>query len=189
MATSVQWNIGDPFSAMPLYYAGIILAVGLLENFLGYKIFKIQVAIVLFAAGAYYGYLLLGPTVHHILGIIAGVLLGMFLAAISIKIYKAGVFLFVGLWTGLLAASITDLLWAGVIAGIILGLIGAALVKPGIIISSSMAGGSMMAAGILGLLRLNFYNVFWIGAFSLAIAGAVFQFSHNKDVPIAGDHQ
>lgn len=183
-----EWTFGDSFADMPKMFALGMIAVGLIECFLGFKIFKIQVAVVSFFAGIVLGYQALGVTVHSVLGIIAGVVLGAALSVVSFKIYKAGVFIFVGLWIGLLVDALSGYWWVGLLAGLVAGAIGMILVKPALIISSSIAGGVFIAAGVLGLIGQDWQLVFTIGSIALAVLGLGVQFETNKHAPMQGEY-
>lgn len=186
MAGVTEWTAGDSLALMPIYYALGFIVMGLIQGLLGYKIFKIQVAVIVFLGGFYIGYAALGTTVSHVLGLILGAVLGVALAGVSVKVYRAGVFLFVGMWIGLIVDAATGMWWVGVIAGVLAGLLGAAMVKPAIIISSSLAGASMGAAGVLGLIRWD--NSVVLAIISAVAAGffIVFQFGINKELPQQG---
>ena len=139
---------------IPVIVTGIIaIALGLLESFFGYRIFKVQVAIVVFLAG-----LAIGISAFNAafgiwwLSIVLGIVLGVLLAWISMKIYKVGVFLVVGAFAYLVAIAFVQNVWFGLIIAVVAGLLGVFLTKPVVIIATSFGGGSIAAGGLAMLI-------------------------------------
>ncbi len=79
----------------PLVVVGLIMVLlGLLEAFLGYRIFKIQVAIVAFLAGFFIGLGAMNAAFGVVwLSLAVGVVLGAVFIWLSVKFFKVGLFL------------------------------------------------------------------------------------------------
>ncbi len=173
---------------VPVIVAGILaVALGALESFLGYRIFKIQVAIVAFLAGLAIGISAFQAAFGILwLSIAFGVLLGALLAWVSIKIYKVGVFLVVGIFAFLVTLAFVQNVWFGLIAGIVAGVLGVFLTKPVIIVATAFGGGSVAASGI-GMLFWNATDggpvwLHWAILAALGISGAIVQFRTTRGV-------
>lgn len=171
---------------IPVIVMGIIaIALGLLESFLGYRIFKVQVAIVAFLAGLAIGMSAFGAAFGILwLAVLLGVVIGALLAWLSIKIYKVGVFLLVGAFAYLVALLFVPNFWFALIIGVVVGVLGAFLTKPIIIFATSFGGGSIAASGLsmliwgspeagLGWLR-------WVILIVLGVFGMVIQLRTTK---------
>lgn len=138
---------------VPVVAAVIAIALGLLESFLGYRIFKVQVAIVAFLGGLGIGIEVMTLLFNILwLSIVVGVLLGVLLAFISIKIYKIGVFLLVGFFTFSAVFGFTLNIWIALVAGVVVGIIGVFLTRTIIILVTAFGGGNVIASGIGGLI-------------------------------------
>lgn len=138
---------------VPVAAAIVAIALGLLECFLGYRIFKIQVAIIAFLAGLGGGIGLMDSLVGILwLSIVVGVVIGALLAFVSMKIYKVGVFLLVAFFGFVIVTAVTFSPLVGLIVGVVLGIIGVFLTKPIIILSTAFGGGSLVAGGIGSLI-------------------------------------
>ncbi len=138
---------------IPVIIAGILaIALGGLESFAGYRVFKVQVAVIAFLAGLAIGLSAFSAAFGiWWLSLVLGVLLGALLAWLSIKIYKAGVFLLVGVFAYLVAVSFVPNVWFALIIGVAVGFVGVFATKPIIIIATAFGGGSIAAGGIAAL--------------------------------------
>lgn len=149
----------------------VVLAIGALQCFAGYKTFKSVIRLI-----AFFTCLLLGSLISFSKGasfpvsLIIGVVAGIICAIIAYKLYKVGVFVkafidgflvsaVIGLGMSNISnsnmASVGDLsafqsiLITSIIIGIIVGIVAVIFVKPVIIISSSFTGGALCSAGLL----------------------------------------
>ena len=171
---------------IPVIVAGILaIALGALESFLGYRVFKVQVAIVAFLAGLAIGFSAFQAAFNILwLSILLGVLLGALLAWISIKIYKAGVFLVVGAFAYLVAIAFVHNAWFGLIIGVAAGLLGVFLTKPVVILATAFGGGSIAVGGV----SMLFWGspeggptwLHWAILAVLGICGAIVQFRTTR---------
>lgn len=169
--------------------AGVaLILVGLLECFLGYKVFKVQVAIVCFLAGFGLGWYGLGQTFGMVwLGIVSGIVFGILLCVISLKIYKAGVFIFLAFFAFWAGFAFT-LSWVfGLILAVAVGILGIFLVKHILILSTAINGAGMVAGGIAALAGINGRLLPGIITAVLAVLGAIVQYKTNpkQDTPPA----
>lgn len=170
---------------LPVIITGVIaIALGLLESFLGYRIFKVQVAIVGFLAGFSIGMSAFGAAFGILwLSISLGVLLGVLLAWLAVKIYKAGVFLLVGAFAYLTALVFVPNFWFALIVAVLVGLLGVFLTKPVIIISTAFGGGGIAAGGLSMLIWGSPQaGPFWLQpavVVVLGILGLIVQFRAN----------
>lgn len=139
---------------VPVIVLGIVgILLGALESFLGYRVFKIQVAIIAFLAGLGIGMSAAGAAFGiQWLSIVLGIVLGLLLAWLSMKIYKIGVFLVVGSLAYIVAIGFVANMWFGLIVGAIVGILGVVLTRHVIIITTSIAGGNMAASGLATLI-------------------------------------
>ncbi|NLW77878.1 MAG: hypothetical protein GXY32_00490 [Ruminococcaceae bacterium] len=173
---------------IPAIVAGILaMALGLLESFLGYRIFKVQVAIIAFLAGLTIGMNAFDAAFGIFwLSIVLGVVLGVLLAWLSVKIYKVGVFLLVGAFAYLVAIAFVQNFWFGLIAGIVVGLLGVFLTKPVIILSTAFGGASMAGGGLAMLIWGSAQGgpgwLQWVIVAVLGVLGAVVQFRTTREI-------
>lgn len=174
---------------VPVWAAIVVLVLGLLECFFGYRVFKIQVAIVAFLAGLSGGMGLMGSLVGILwLSIVVGIIIGALLAFVSMKIYKVGVFLLVAFFGFIIVTALTFMPLIGLIIGIVLGIVGVFLTKPVIILSTAFGGAGLVASGIGSLIwKSAEATPIWLSAIILVALGvfaSIIQFRttrHMKD--------
>jgi MFS family permease len=158
---------------------GIILVVfGLVNAFLGYKIFKLLLAIMGFIVGglvgilaaAYSGGLKSDTAISYFM---VGAVLGAILAGVF---HSLGVLLVVGGMCGLIAFLLTGDKDTALGIGVICGIVSVIFEKYAIIIATSFFGGSTAATGIwyIGLSNGQDLRIGGIGLI-IAICGLIFQ--------------
>ena len=159
----------------------VAIVIGALECYFGYKIFKIQVAIIGFLLGFAIGVFGAGILADSPgLGILAGIILGVLFVVLSLKVYFAGVFLFVGSMGFLIGFLTSQNVWFGVILGVTFGVLGAFAAKHIIIISTSLSGGVLMGVGLSGLIGSNILAVIIIGSTIFAATGLYVQYKMDR---------
>jgi len=130
----------------------VLIIAGLLNAFFGYKLFKVVLAIIGFLAGAAAGFAVFLMTGDGAVGgdamiwyILIGGLIGSFIAGF---LHKVGVFLVVGSMGVIVAFLATQNTQFSLVLGVICGVVGVFLEKYVIIVSTSLAGGSLTSTGI-----------------------------------------
>lgn len=171
-----------------LIVAGIIsIALGILEAFWGYRLFKIQVALIALLAGFFFGFIL-GESFFSIywLAIVIGILVGALCAFLAIKFFKVGEFLVVGFFAFLLGISLTNNIWLGLLFGIVGGVLGIFFTKPLIIIATAFGGAGLVASGIgtlfWGSPQLEPMWLHWIILLFIGVGGALVQFRNTRNI-------
>ncbi|MDL2294828.1 TMEM198/TM7SF3 family protein [Ruminococcaceae bacterium OttesenSCG-928-D13] len=171
----------------PVIVLGIVtILLGAVESFLGYRIFKIQVAIVAFLAGLAIGISAFNAAFGiQWLAIALGVVLGALLGWLSMKIYKVGVFIVVGSLAFTVAFLFVHNGWFGLIAAVIVGVLGVLLTKHVIIITTAISGGSMIAGGVAILIwGASQAAPLWLQVVSVVVfgvSGIIVQYRTNRD--------
>lgn len=175
------------------------LAVSLLWSlsscFLGYKLMKVWITVAGFVLG-----FLLGDVMCALLHVknfgvffFIGTVVGIALAIVSFKLYKAGVFLLGAVLGGGISALVlgTQEWWhilVAVLIGSAVGALAVVAVKPVVIFSSAISGGLSALRTACTLFALGSFTdsaatlVLW-GGVALALAGVVVQFATNKKEP------
>ncbi|MDR1689391.1 MAG: TMEM198/TM7SF3 family protein [Clostridiales bacterium] len=162
----------------------VIIILGLINAFLGYKIFKVTLAISGFFVGALVGVIIFiaanadsllyasfdGMIWFVLIGAIAGALFAMFF-------HKVAVFLTIWTFGALAFTLITQNEQMSLVLGLICGIVGVIVEKYVIIATTAFAGGYLVSAGfwLFGAASLEFNDtraVSWV----VAILGIVFQF-------------
>lgn len=172
-------------NTMPMAVVVIAMILGLLECFLGYRILKIQVAVMGFLVGVALGMDIMGALVGILwLSILVGVLLGLLLGFISFKIYKLGVFFTVAFFGFSIAFLFTHSALIALIIGIVLGILGVFLTKHIIILITAFGGASILANGVGNLIYGSSDAApFWLTALIVVVVGvigAVVQFTTTR---------
>ncbi|MCI8729893.1 MAG: TMEM198/TM7SF3 family protein [Lachnospiraceae bacterium] len=168
--------------------AGVTLAIGLLNCFLGYRLLKVWLSLTGFTIGALAGYTIAShytrsSAIQITVLLLAGLLLGM----IAFHIYRIGAFL---LCSQAAVVSISILLQPKdslkfmicLAAAIVVGLLGAAFVKPMVIFHTALGGGFAAAVSAAGLLHKEAdAKIMFFGA-ALTAAGIVVQAVSTRKV-------
>lgn len=188
-------DIATKIRGLEIYESLVMAAVGLAVLLFGYRLKKVAFFIIWFLIG-YNIMLVLMPIINGAVPQIAGdslyqILLpiagGVLLAMLGFSIEKlcvAGIcfFLVMLITIQYFGTDITTLV-IGAIIGAVAAASATALMKPAIIIATSIAGGWALSLALLSIFPVIDYNVFYfpfIAAF--AILGAIFQFATTKHV-------
>ena len=165
--------------------AGVTLAIGLLNCFLGYRLLKVWLSLTGFTIGALAGYTIASHyTRSSAIQITVLLLAGLLLA---FHIYRIGAFL---LCSQAAVVSISILLQPKdslkfmicLAAAIVVGLLGAAFVKPMVIFHTALGGGFAAAVSAAGLLHKEAdAKIMFFGA-ALTAAGIVVQAVSTRKV-------
>lgn len=174
---------------MEIPTAAVALIVGLFLLFFGYRVKKIAITIIWFIVGfwlvsQFIDKVVADQTWQLILECVGGLVLGMF----GMTIERFAVFVTVGAAFGLSIIQnfgpVTD--WTlpaiAVAVGVVAGVVGVWLIKPMIILATSVEGSSLVVANALTL--MNIAKPEWYPILFLAIAavGAIFQWNNCKNI-------
>ena len=186
-------ELGERFRGMELYESLVMAAVGLAVLLFGYRIKKIAFFIIWFLIG-YNLMMVLMPVINSAVPQIAAnnlwqILLpiagGLLLALLGFSIEKlciAGIcFFLVMLITIQYFGTDIPILVIGAIIGVVAAASATAMVRPAIIIATSIAGAWALSLALLNIFPVIDYNIFYfpfIAAF--ALLGAIFQFATTK---------
>jgi len=160
----------------------ILFVFGILQCFLGYKIFNFWIAICGFITfGILGGLLTVFISGSSGVGIFFALLFAIGGAYISFKIYKVGVFTLCGLMGLLLAYILTQSIELSIFIGLVVGTLSQFFVKPVIIFSTSTSGGFTSAMSLLMILKIDNYLDSIFLSITFAICGVLVQlFLHKK---------
>ncbi len=162
---------------------------GLVGCYFGYKIFKIQCGIVGFALGFILGMGIGTSSTQNIgIGVLCGIVLGALFAFVAVKVYYIGVYIFhgmigtviIGLLTALFGGDGGTAVIIGMIGGIVVGIISVIYAKFIIIYSSSVAGGSLAATGLMAVFSSDNIGIQILLSGLFIITGIVYQYKSNK---------
>ena len=162
------------------FLAAVFVIIGALYCFLGYKIFKFQMAIAAFIAGVVFGYLVFVDAVDTLLiAILIGVVIGVACAIVAVQFYRVGLFICVG-FLGFLAGYLAvGYLIAGVILGIVFGVAGFFFDYHVIIIATSVFGGMVLCLGLNYLIDMN--KIIFLSVTAIFSAGGLLvQYKINR---------
>ena len=161
----------------------------LLNCFFGYKLQKVWIAIVGFLIGFFIGFVCSVSLfkLNAGIGTLAGVLLGLVLAFVAFKIYKAGVFLLCGITIYGMLYQLISVQWLGIVLGILCG-IGAGILalkflRPAIIFSTAVGRGVSGAQQLLSLFKVTNLTIVLCAGLALAAAGMIVQFKTTSENP------
>lgn len=173
-----------------LLITGIVLVVlGLLEALLGYRIFRIQVAVIAFLAGCTIGFGVLYAAFGILwLSIVVGVVLGALFIWLSIKFFNVGVFLIGAFFGFALGIGIMQNVWIGALVAVVVGALAVMLTRPVVILSTAFGGASLFAGGISTIFWKSSQAepvwLHWIIIVVVGICGAIVQFRTTKEYSI-----
>ncbi len=183
----------DSYSAaqQQTVFLPVIIAIiaGLLICFFGYRFIRLWCAIIGFAAGA-----LIAAVIAAAMGadvvLIPAIAVGLITAALSFAFYKAGVFVIgfgaaLNVANGLMSAYGIEIQWWMIIIALAvavgIGMLAVRLVKPVIIVCTSLSGAVSVVINILGLFHVTNWVVIFVVSGILAVAGMAYQIiGHGK---------
>lgn len=189
--------LNDFFANVGTIGLAISLLLSLAGCFFGYKLMKFWIAVAGFMLGFVLGDVICSLLKVESFGIffLIGAVVGIVLAIVSFKLYKAGIFLLGAVLGGGISALVlgTQEWWhilVAVLIGLAVGSLAVVAVKPVVIFSSAISGGlsTLQTAGALFLLdtlTTSASTIILVGGIVLAAAGIVVQFMTNKKGPEA----
>ena len=182
----LEWAIPD-FGEIMGTVGTVVLIVGILNAFFGYKLFKTMLSIMGFLVGAVIGLMVFlgsessGDSGTMWLYLLGGGFLGSVLADLF---HSLGVFITVGGMGAIVALVLSQDTRTACIAGVICGIIGAAAEKYAIIVTSAMSGGSLVVTGLWlrSAAAGEYRESSWIG-WAVCICGILFQLWLERRAP------
>lgn len=159
----------------------ILFIYGILQCFLGYKIFKFWIAVCGFLIfgilGGLVSVFIIGSSGA---GIFFGFLFAIGGAYISLKIYKVGVFTLCGLMGFLFAYILTQIIALSIFISLVIGILSLFFVKPVIILSTSVSGGFAASMSLLIILKIDNDLASILLSVAFSIVGVLSQLALNK---------
>jgi hypothetical protein len=183
-----------------------IIIIGLLMCFLGYKIFRVWLAVSGFFLGAQLGLYLGGMLEGDVWPVVGAIVIGTLLAVFAYFLFKVGAVL-IGVLMGAMVTSILlgsldiePVWWAQLIGAVLVGITAWVFIRPFIVSASSFLGSYMAIGGIFALvtkqtfyqaqnqqamlsIRLPWYLL--LAVIALAVLAAAAQFKLYKKTPEA----
>ena len=181
-----------------------IIIIGLLMCFLGYKIFRVWLAVSGFFLGAQLGLYLGGMLQGDVWPVVGAIVVGIMLALFAYFLFRVGA-VFIGVLMGAMFTSallgsldIEPIWWALLIGAVLVGITAWVFIKPFIVLASSFLGSYMAVGGAYALISgQTFYqaqnqhvmlsiNLPWyllLAAIVLAVLAAAAQFKLYKNTP------
>lgn len=192
-AENIEELISGHGGGLVTFVLVVTLLVGLLNCFLGYKLFKIMVSLtfgaILAAFGAALGAAYIESTFFFYVFTIGFFALGLWL---GYKFYKAGLFLYLLVMSAVVSMAIfstfMDLdsgapLFLAAILGLVVAILGVVFVKPVVIVMTGLNGGVNAGTALAGLLSLP--SMAMVFGAVLAVLGIIAQFMLEKKAPVA----
>lgn len=183
----------------------IMFAIGLIETFWGYKLFRAFIAIFGFIVGTVFFYTVLVDVDMNTSGaVIIAIVLGVIVAMLAYKLYLLGVFIqsfAYGAWIYLNVmaysgdysvafdfSNLDNMKIGLLVCGVICGIVGVFLAKPFLIITSAINGAILMSKSLILLNIFGLSRVFKISLATEDIAltvifsgiGILYQFMSTK---------
>lgn len=159
----------------------ILFVFGILQCFLGYRIFKFWIAVCGFLIFGILGGLV---SVFIIGSSGAGIFFGLLFAIggvfISLKIYKVGVFTLCGVMGFVLAYILTQSIALSIFISLVVGSLSLFFVKPVIILSTSVSGGFAAGMSLLITLKTDSDLASILLSVAFSIVGVLAQLALNK---------
>ena len=159
----------------------ILFVLGILQCFLGYKIFKFWIAVCGFLIfgilGGLVSVFIIGSSGA---GIFFGLLFAIGGAFISLKIYKVGVFTLCGVMGFSLAYILTQSIALSIFISLVVGILSLFFVKPVIILSTSVSGGFAAGMSLLIILKTDSDLARILLSVAFSIVGVLVQLALHK---------
>ena len=165
--------------------AVIMLIIGALECFAGFKIMKAMMAVWGFLFGAAIG-IAVGVTEQSVeLSIVFSLMFGITIAILAYKLYLLGIFVLISTMSGFALYLITESIASGIAIGIIAGTAAVFFVKPVVIFSTAVSGASIIISSVYTLMGIGVDSgkaamiVLWIMS---SLAGIVCQYKTTSKI-------
>jgi len=175
---------------MPTIPVYIVIAMGLLSCFLGYKLLRVWMAAIGFMIGMALGYFLSESYVQNIaVSILIGFLLGVLLGFIAYRIYLLGIFMIAFFTTfafiGQLLTYYNELgwLWLIITLGLasVVAIMALKFARPVIIISTALNGAITAVIGVFREENISSSVMMILAVGLLALLGIIVQFITTKE--------
>ncbi|MCL2498784.1 MAG: hypothetical protein FWE90_00430 [Defluviitaleaceae bacterium] len=181
-----QWfgffGIDSPLESAATVVCVIMIVIGFVQAFFGFRIFKLQLAVSAFFAGIIIG-MILGTVIlgEWQFGILFGFVSGTILAIVSYKLYTMALFIgvfgiisLVSLFASIVMSN-EAILILGIFLGIIGGIVALVINKMAIIITTAIAGGILVFQGTVPLEGIEQGVAVLLGV-AIGVGGAFFQY-------------
>lgn len=180
------------FSEQSNVAIALSIVFGILSLLLGYRLLKVWVTLIGFAIGGILGGVLAAALgANNVIVILVTIAAGVAMGAVSFWLYRVGVFIYVAFMgfvaaTNLLAQFVADpkVWWVaviGVLVGICLAILASRILRPVVIIITSISGALSVAVNFLPLVKLTNTYLLLAAAVILACAGIAVQFLTTKE--------
>lgn len=192
MNTEYITNWMQSFSEKGNVAIALAIVFGVLSLLLGYRLLKIWVTLIGFVIGAILGGVIAAALgVNNVIVILITIAVGVAVGAVSFWLYRFGVILYVVFMgfiasTNVLAQFVADpkVWWVsviGVLVGICLAILANRVLRPVVIITTSISGAISVAVNFLPLVKLTNTYLILAAAVVLACAGIAVQFLTTKE--------
>lgn len=192
MNTEYITNWMQSFSEQSNVAIALSIVFGILSLLLGYRLLKVWVTLIGFAIGGILGGVLAAALgANNVIVILVTIAAGVAMGAVSFWLYRVGVFIYVAFMgfvaaTNLLAQFVADpkVWWVaviGVLVGICLAILASRILRPVVIIITSISGALSVAVNFLPLVKLTNTYLLLAAAVILACAGIAVQFLTTKE--------
>lgn len=172
-------SFGQAFAGTGLWGLLLALALGALQCFFGYRLFRIELALFCFLAGGSLGAALMASlNAHWAILLIVGLVAGILLCIVSYKIYLAGVFLVAGMIGFGMGWGLAGHWAVGLAVGLAFGLLGIFFARHVLILSTGLSGGLAAGSALAQLLPIPAIAGTLAGL-ALAVGGIVVQYKMN----------
>ncbi|WP_298842961.1 hypothetical protein [Clostridium sp.] len=154
-----------------------------LQCFLGYRLFKVWVAVCGFFIFGIMGGVVSNAISDNVgMTMIIGILSALLGAFIAFKLYKVGIFIVCGFMGFLIGYIFTRTITVGIIMALVLGVLNVFFVKTIIIISTSISGGLIAGISLARVLGINSFAISISIGILFAIFGMLVQFTTNRKI-------
>ncbi|MDD3279405.1 MAG: DUF4203 domain-containing protein [Lachnospiraceae bacterium] len=192
MTTTYISNWLQSFSQKGNVAVAFTIIFGVLSLLLGYRLLKLWVTLIGFVIGAVIGGVAAAALgANNVVIILVTVAAGIAIGVCAFCLYRIGVFLYVGIMgfgaaTNILAQFVTDpkVWWViviGVLVGICLAILASKMLRPMVIVTTSISGAVSVAANFLPLIKATNTYLILASAVVLACAGIAVQFLTTKE--------
>ncbi|MDD3219983.1 MAG: DUF4203 domain-containing protein [Lachnospiraceae bacterium] len=168
----------------------VVIVMGLLNCFFGYRLMRFWVGIMGFVAGYLICFLILSQfSLNTWVVSLVPLIPGILLIFIAYQIYEVGIFILCATLTFCYSYGLVDrfpkakvyIIIGGVILAVILGLLAVKFMKPAIIFTTALSGAGNIIAQLMKWIDYDNHVVILIAAIVLGILGMVVQAITTKD--------
>lgn len=168
------------FREINIFIALIMLIIGSLQCFFGYKLFKFWIAVTSFAVFGILGGII-GNNIASGVGttVFFALMFAVLGAWASFKLYLAGVFLVCGSVSFVIGYALTQEPAAGIIMGLALGILATLFVKPVVILSTSLSGGASAGLAMSIIFGTGEVSIRFLLCTVFIVLGIIVQYKMN----------